>query len=251
MKAKSGLYGQKTKKELYETAKKLNIKGRSKMSKQELIKALSAADNKKTQVDAVKTNQIIQKSTESNKPSSIAEVKQEEKPKETAAEQYSIPDNYNIDKIVLMPVDPNKHFIYWEISEKSKKNLFQTYHPRSFAVKLFEDGNETLFVHIDLNMHNYYIHKHAPFKRLYVEFGIVTDNGFIPLKKSNEIVAPSDEISELSEGSWLKKVEDWKKLISLSYKKEHIHYSSISAMKKILSEIKEKYQQIVSSKGAR
>lgn len=251
MKAKIGLYEQKTKKELYEAAKKINIKGRSKMSKQELIKALSVSDNKKTQEDTVKTDQIIKKSTEQNKPSSIAEIKPKGKSEKAAVEQYSIPKDYNIDNVVLMPVDPNKHFVYWEISEETKEKLFQTYRPHSFALKLFEDGNETIFIHIDLNMHNYYIHKHAPFKRLYVVFGIVTDSGFIPLKKSNEIVAPSDEVSGLSEGLWLKKIEDWKKLMSLSYKKENIHYSSISAMKKILSEIKEKYQQIVSSKGAR
>jgi len=248
MKAKVSLYGQKTKKELYDAAKKLGIKGRSKMSKQELIKTLLAEDDKKMQEDRPKSAQIIQKSREQNMPSSITEIKHEEKP-EKKAEQYNIPEGYDIDKVVLMPVDPSKHFVYWEISKETKEKIFQTYNPHSFALKFFEDGKETVFIHIDLNMHNYYIHKYAPFKRLYVEFGVVTDSGFIPLKKSNEIVAPSDEVSELSEGVWLKRIEDWKKLISLS--QPQIHASSISAMKRILSELKEKYQHIVSSNGAR
>ncbi|GAB6072621.1 hypothetical protein JCM14244_09980 [Venenivibrio stagnispumantis] len=170
---------------------------------------------------------LIKESLKEDKVSSHIGYISDEVAKESfIKEDYQIPENYNINRIVLLPVNPSKHFCYFEVEDRYKNE--------NFALKLFVENEEILDIDIDINWGKYYINYHAPFKRLYVVFGIKKDGKFIPFLKSNEITAPSDEISEIPEESlWISKLKGWREIIKKSYDKTFISEEKCGYEKKL------------------
>ncbi len=256
-----------TKKELYELAKKLKIKGRSKMSKRQLIEAIKLMEEKnleeayKIEEEIIKQEDIkeeilIAESLKEDKFSSRVHVLKEdttESPKiesKYIKEEYPIPERYNINKVVLLPVDPSKHFVYWEIKDETLEDLKSKYSEVSFTIKLYENREEALTIEINSAVGSYYIHYHAPFEKLYVVLGAVADGTFIPLVSSKEIYVPSDEISEIpQEEIWMTKTKEWKEIISKSYEKDISYINSKQNFKKIIETLIENHiKKTVSSK---
>ncbi len=259
-----------TKKELYKIAKELKIKGRSKMSKKQLIEAIKELEEQNLE-EAYKIEEELVKEMGSNEIKEeilIAESLIEDnfssrthflKEDTTEAprienkyikDEYPIPEKYNINKIVLLPVDPSKHFIYWEIQDETLEDLERKYKDIKFIVKLYENREEVLSIDIDSTVGSYYIHYYAPFEKLYVVLGVLADGEFIPLTSSKEIFVPSDEISEFPEEEvWMTKIKDWKEIISKSYQKDVSYINSNQPFKKIIETLIENHiKRVVSSK---
>ncbi len=251
-----------TKKELYEIAKKLNIKGRSKMTKKKLIEAIKEFEEKNIEEayeieeklanelnnEEIKEDILIAESLKednfSSKTHLLKEDATESQPIENKyiKEDYPIPERYNVDKIVLLPVDPSKHFVYWELKDETLKDLKNKYSEITFAIKLYENNKEALTLEISSPTGSYYIHYHAPFEKLYAAIGIVVDGQFIPIALSKEIYVPSDEISEFSEEEiWMTKVKEWKEIISKSYEKDLSLASSEQPFKKMIETLIENH----------
>jgi hypothetical protein len=155
---------EKLKKELLEIAKKLKIKGRHKMKKKELIEAIE--------------KELIKLSLEEDNFSSHINWEKEEIKEETEIildlpVEYKIPDRYNIDKIVLLPIDPHKHFTYWFLKDETLNKLKENYGDFKFLIKLYKERKETLSFEVYSESGDYYIHHYAPFKRLFAVFGIL------------------------------------------------------------------------------
>ncbi len=259
-----------TKKELYEKAKELKIKGRSKMTKKQLIEAIKSLEEQNLEEaykieeeiteemrnEEIKEDILIAESLKEDNFSSRTHVLKEdttESPQienKYIKEQYPIPERYNINKVVLLPVDPSKHFIYWELKDETLKEFENKYSEIKFAIKLYENRDEALTIDISSPVGSYYIHYHAPFEKLYAVLGVIADGNFIPIISSNEIVIPSDEISEFPEEEiWMTKMKDWKEIISKSYEKEVSYINSQQPFRKIIETLIENHiKRVVSSK---
>ena len=259
-----------TKKELYEKAKQLNIKGRSKMTKKQLIEAIKSLEEqnlekayeieeelvKEMNNEEIKEDILIAESLKEDNFSSRTHILKEDATESPMIEnkyikeEYPIPERYNINKVVLLPVDPSKHFVYWELKDETLQDLKNKYSEIKFAIKLYENRDEALTIDITSPVGSYYIHYHAPFEKLYVVLGVIADGQFIPLISSNEVFVPSDEISEFSEEEiWMTKMKDWKEIISKSYEKELSYVNSQQPFRKIIETLIENHiKKVVSSK---
>ncbi len=184
----------KTKKELYQIARELKIKGRSKMRKNQLLEAIKSHLAKE---EIIKENKPLEMSLEEDNFSSHIHPIEEDIKKEIEViipeEEPVLPDEYNIDRVVLLPVDPHKHFVYWELSEETFKTVKDK--QAEIYLKLFEEGKEVLKQKIDLKSGKQYINYYAPYKKLYVELIIEVSETQKTLLKSTEIITPSDTIS--------------------------------------------------------
>ena len=258
-----------TKKKLYQLAKEKNIKGRSKMNKNELIKAIKMMEEcdsetsfkaeeklaEQTKSEEIKRDILIAESYDENSFSSQTHVLKEDSTEapniehKYIKEDYPIPERYNITKIVLLPVDPSKHFTYWELSDETINLLKSQYKDFRFVIKLYDNGDEVLSIDINDPIGKYYIFYHAPFHQLFVVFGVFVNDQFIEIIKSNTIVVPSDEISEFAEEEiWMTKMKDWKEIIKLSHgETEFLADSNLPFQKIIETLIQNQIRKISSS----
>ncbi|MCD8569654.1 MAG: Rho termination factor N-terminal domain-containing protein [Geovibrio sp.] len=101
-----------SKKELYRLAVELNVENRSKMTREELAAALTAA----------MSEQKVYSSTEQHKAEAAHAMPEKVRPAE-----YPIPNRYQIDTAVLLPINPRKEYVYWEVSDNTV-NRFRTEH---------------------------------------------------------------------------------------------------------------------------
>lgn len=115
---------------------------------------------------------------------------------------HTIPERYNIDRLVILPVNPNLIFSYWFTTDSLKEEINRRFSHFTVLLKLFEDGSQMAAVDVGSLEGSWYIHHHAPFKRITAVVGIMVDGKFYELLHSNEIVMPSDEIFVEEEQHW-------------------------------------------------
>lgn len=191
-----------TKNELYRIAVELNLKNRSKMTKMELIKALETS----------LSEQESYSSSENN-----VNVKEPAKQKITPPD-YFIPDRYQIDTVVFLPVNPKKEYVYWEVSDNTVYK-FKKEHDSleiSFVLKLFKTNNEQVEEIASVRVGSYgnwFFYFHVPDTVLWAEIGIMDNKGnYFTVASSRKIRMPSDKISEkIDEETWMtvgEKIDD-------------------------------------------
>lgn len=124
------------------------------------------------------------KSLKSKKP-----VKEEKLPvTEAASGAHEIPAGYNIDTIVLMPVNMDTCFVYWEVTERllnaSRKKLETG--SAKLMVKVYEaDGrNQICSFEVMERIGKSYINYQPSFNPLIAEIGVMNGKGFVGLLKS-------------------------------------------------------------------
>lgn len=206
-------YGKMTKEELYETAKKLNIKNRSVMTKDELVKALK------------KYEKTVAKPAGSDEPavtSHMPEQTFEPQPKQTKPE-YILPEQYNIDKVVLLPINPKKEYVYWEVSDRTVSDFLRAHGMSEpvFILKVFagEEDNDTELASIRAGKYgNWYFDLYCPDSRLWAEIGMLDSMGnYHAISLSKKIKMPADRVSEMmDEETWMTVGENIEKIYSLS-----------------------------------
>lgn len=201
-----------SKAELYELSKKFNIKNRSAMSKDELIKALS-----KYEKTVTKSDEPSRQTVTSHMP---------EQPKQEAyvpKKEYYIPDRYNIDTVVLLPVNPKKEYVYWEVSDRTTDSFcgkFNTADP-VFILKVFagEDGSVSELAGVRVGKYgNWYFDLYCPGQKLWAEIGMLDSTGnYHTISASKKIMMPADRISDLiDEETWMTVGENIEKIYTLS-----------------------------------
>lgn len=223
-----------TKKELLDLAAQKKVEGRSKMTKEELVSALEPLFMKTSAVSKAKPG--AKKSATNNGKSAVGDdefesselIGYEVNPPKGALRQpkkdeYPIPPFYNADAIVLMPVDPSREYVYWEICDltlnkfKSELRLSET----KLMLKMFSQLNnsvvETASVPVD-RMGNWFFNIYAPETVIWSELGIIDSNGaFHKILKSRMLKMPADKVSDIvDKETWLTVGGDLEKLYQLS-----------------------------------
>lgn len=197
-----------TKKELYKLASDKKIKGRGGMTKKELIEEL---------------NPFFMPKTESKSVSSpLPEKAEKTPPSYPPILDYPIPDRYQIDTIVLLPVNPEREYAYWEISD-NKVNKFCSEHQITEPVFILKLHSLTEEADVELasirvgRYGNWFFDIEAPEKTLWAEVGMLDTKGnFFSIVSSRKIKMPSNAISTVvDEETWMtvgEKIEEITKL---------------------------------------
>ena len=144
-----------------------------------------------------------------------------------ASESGSLPAGYGSTEAVLLPRDPNWMFIYWEITENSKKEAC-----RIHGADIFQKGSQVIRVHaatanagadkyfdvpIMHEARNWYINVQESGGAYYCEVGLaLPDGAFISLVKTNTVNLPAGHVSDITDEKWMAVTADFDKLLQLS-----------------------------------
>ncbi|WP_457681506.1 Rho termination factor N-terminal domain-containing protein [Thermovibrio sp.] len=184
-----------TKKELYQIAKELKIRGRSKMRKGELLEAVRKALFERE----------LLKEREAGSPQAKGEERRE-------VRELQLPKDYGVEFVAVIPVNPELAFAYWSPKEGEGK------------LKLFKEGELLREVKVNLKWGKYYLRlEPMPFERIEVELEVEDKE-----LKSRPITMPSNKLF-LPQGAKVKEggiTEVIKKIKELSKKEaqERIGY---------------------------
>ena len=137
----------------------------------------------------------------------------------SVASKYSISDVneipyiYHIDKIVIMPVNTDTSFIYWELTDRLLNSTFQEL-PVNFVnliIKIFEAEQgcrkEIYSFKVKEKIGKHYLRYYTPCKPLVAGAGIVKKGNFIELLKSKTISTPSFKNTGTEDEIWMKKAK--------------------------------------------
>lgn len=202
-KLKKWLDSNPTIQELKSQARNLGLKVKRMMKKREVIKLIEGY------IDQMQELQEIQRPSSANSANNVKEdqeIKQEE--------DIKLPESYNKNKLVVLPVNPNWLHVYWDLSEKTSESLMNL--PNGFRIVLriydvtFIDFNgnnahRTFEISIDLRtMKNYYVNVPMPNADYLAELGYVSPDGeFHPIIRSNLCKTPPNSPSQSTRERWL------------------------------------------------
>ncbi|MEA2067278.1 MAG: DUF4912 domain-containing protein [Thermotogota bacterium] len=173
--------------ELRSFAKSLGLKLRRTMKKRDLVKILK---KKAEEIDNGKNE------TYKEVPSSGTVLKKHEEKHEihSKPEAYDLPDSYKKDKIVLLPINPQWVYVYWDFSVDTKKKI------EKFELKLrlhdvtniiFDGNNANLTKEASINSYpgNWYFEVDFAGANYVVEIGYY-EEGFQRIMISSIISTP-------------------------------------------------------------
>lgn len=119
---------------------------------------------------------------------------------------YSIPDGYQENKIVLMVRDPNCLFVYWEITDYRRdlisRHLKSDWEKLTPIIRLFDvtdrefDGYNANY-YLDIKIHpmanNWYLHDISPNRSYVADYGVLNEQEvFTAILRSKTILTPRD-----------------------------------------------------------
>jgi hypothetical protein len=197
-----------SKKQLYERAKELGIKGRGRMTKSQLVSAIAnfyKADEllqRSAPVDGIHFYQVGYETKD------VSEKKEFVAP-ETKQQEYVIPEKYGFDYVYVLPINPISVHIFWEVTEQSLKNFsyeFGIKEPK-LCIKLIYDGGEYIIKDVADFGSYYFSSEFIVNKKVWAEIGVLNEDEFYAIAVSNETIIPSDTIS-VEEGELFMLVKD-------------------------------------------
>ncbi|MBF0344055.1 MAG: DUF4912 domain-containing protein [Nitrospirae bacterium] len=130
-------------------------------------------------------------------------------------EEYEIPPKYDIDTIVALPVNEDKIFVYWELTENLLLDRLQNPAASYFTIKVYEinagekKGNiekEIWTTQAEEPLGEVYMPCSGAFRPMVAVIGVERDSGFIELLRSNQINIPSFKVLGLKDELWGKGV---------------------------------------------
>lgn len=182
--------------DLKKFAKQLGVRLRKSMRKREVIRAIKDFLDKET----------IETRSSATSPDTKVEERKVEEVKE-------LPKTYNKDKLVLLPVNPNWLFAYWDMSSETRKivenlksgsSVVLRIHDVTYIIFDGKNAHRTFEAYVDVRYtNNYYINVPTPNADYLAELGYKTPYGeFVPLMRSNVVRTPSNSPSPSNRERW-------------------------------------------------
>ncbi|MGE5597835.1 MAG: DUF4912 domain-containing protein [Bacteroidota bacterium] len=135
---------------------------------------------------------------------------------------YELPHGYNRTRIVLLVRDPYWLHIYWEVGAAERGEVRNaTGRDLSDLPNVLRLHDLTSGAHEDVAVpadgRNWYYEAGRPGHAFVVELGVrLPDDGFLPIVRSNQVVAPPDGPSPLMDEEWLLAEEKFQRLYVLA-----------------------------------
>lgn len=188
-------YMKKKKEELAALAREAGVKGRSRMTKVQLARAL--ADLSKAGQPGVSV------------PSSAAIPPEKALKTEVGAGTPTLPRFLGENRLCLLPQKPMTAFAYWELDEEPPGSIFL----RVLSVK---DGDEILSESVRGRSGTYYIHLPRSGMEIESELIVPGAEGFATVARSNRIRLPDDAPSEELDTLWMTRRREFEEIFRLS-----------------------------------
>ena len=236
----------KTKTELLELARQLEVRGRSLMSKKALMGAIAKAQASASVLSSKKSagkvlkraplatptkpKAILSPSSKTKlkssevliKPPSVAAVPQVAAPAAHAA--WHLPQHYGTHRLVLMIIDPTHVFAYWEFLgehfEQVRAGQMGDMVLRLYDVTDIHFNGGNAWHHDDHYVgmaSSWYLSTGAADRSVVAELGWMTHAGeFRPLLRSNVVRTPSDRPSNRMDEEWMVVESDFDRIYALS-----------------------------------
>ena len=145
------------------------------------------------------------------------------------AEHKALPEGYGTTEAALLPRDPNWMFIYWEITENSRKNLCKTHGEDLFqkgrqVIRVYDvsaadgDGAARYFdIPVMFEAKSWYVNVQEGGRAYCCEVGLVLPDGsFVGIVKTNTVNLPAGRVSNVTDEKWMAVTADFDKLLQLS-----------------------------------
>jgi len=232
--------GQMKKPELKDMAKDAGLKVTSRMTKAQIISALTLHYTAKEAGKAAarvarkkptKTKQPKAETASKTLSRMKAKTQNTAKPAvQTTATSGEISTHYDESRVVLMIRDPHWIHAYWELAERSLSQARDYFGPRWSTTKhilrvyditgtnLDDKENLSSFdVAIDPEGSNWYVNVPSADRNYCIEIGILGTGGdFFSLARSNAIRPPRSDVSDVVDEKWARKEEDFEEVYTLS-----------------------------------
>ncbi len=232
-----------TKEALMVMARQENIRGRSRMSKGELVEALSgrqAAGSKRVKKKTVKPRKSPGAPSRSDiggrpvpREGAARETLQQEveqgrfdlgfrqPPSQVQPAVEDLPSAYGDDRIVLMVRDPQWVYTYWELKKETIGSALARHDLSESAfqqVLRVYTGDEETYHDIDVQglISNWYVHVDRPEAHVFIDLGLRVDGRFIPLVRSNVVQMARVGMSAIVDEQWMTLDEEADMMYALS-----------------------------------
>lgn len=202
-----------SKKQLYERAKELGIKGRGRMTKSQLISAIS---------QVLMPNKLVEKSVDETRihfyQLGYESAKENDEKQGSLQENIELPVKYNFDYIFVLPVNPSSVHVFWEVTEKTIKTIaYENNISELFlCLRILSDNDEFIIKDIS-DMGNYYFSQEALIdKNVWAEIGLLSGREFYAISVSNYVKMPSNYVSIQEDVVFMQVKENIAKIIDIS-----------------------------------
>jgi len=132
------------------------------------------------------------------------------KVKQSRILKEDIPSAYNVDTIVIMPVNVDRNFIYWEVTEKLLKGKSTGKGQLKLMVKVYETDTDKEIYSFEINerVGKHYMSCPVPVTGLFAEIGTVKGKKFTGLMKSNPVSLTTVSARSSNHEVWMKRGKD-------------------------------------------
>jgi hypothetical protein len=121
----------------------------------------------------------------------------------------TIPDNYGLDRLVVLPRDPHWLYVYWELQGGALDRL-RFHHSAEIIdnarwVLRVRAANESraTFVDVDMRIGQWYLHV-TPATTFVIDMGLINQNGvFVEVLKGREVSTPRAGVSSVCDERWI------------------------------------------------
>ncbi|MEA1932973.1 MAG: DUF4912 domain-containing protein [Thermodesulfobacteriota bacterium] len=106
-------------------------------------------------------------------------------------EPRDLPDSYGETRVVLLPVEPGRDYVYWEVTEndfeQTKSGLPDGHGQTETILRFTDSDNKSFDVTVVPEAKSCYVDHPTPGQFYVAELGLKTaDSGFLPISQSNE-----------------------------------------------------------------
>lgn len=152
--------------------------------------------------------------------------------------KYEIPSRYNKNRLVLLLVNTNKYFVYWEVDDETLRANNIDLKKEKLYFKVF-DTNNKLLASFDSSfaLGEHFIYKHFENIDIFIKLYFQKDEDEKEILVSNTIHTFSNEIKIPDEDSevWIKKTKGWTEIIRSSMQ----HFTLGMSSDKYIEEIEQ------------
>ncbi len=138
-----------------------------------------------------------------------------------------LPEEYNVNRLVLIPRDPYWAYAYWEVTPGKIEEMRQELKdPEANLTLRIYDATEaptpdralSIFdVEVFQRVGNWHLEIGRPGRHIYAGMGMKSSTGeFLPIATSNLVTAPVDSVSELTGVEWNVSEKDFEKIFAAS-----------------------------------
>jgi len=126
--------------------------------------------------------------------------------------KQDIPAAYNVDTIVIMPVNVDSNFIYWEVTDSLLNGNGKALNKGSIKlmVKVYETGNNNAVYSFKVNerVGRHYMSSVVPMRSVFAELGILKGKKYMGLMKSNPVSLTTVSARSADNEVWMRRVKD-------------------------------------------